>query len=288
MSNEELVILIQQGIDTVDNMALLYEKTKKFIRKVAYKYKGVTDIEDLEQEGYFGLCEAVQKYDPDQGVRFLSYAGNWINQYMRRYIENNGNVVRIPSHAYRKMLKYDDIVKRFQCLTGRMPTDRDLRYYLEISQEQLIELEKNRSMLKIGSTDSILPGVDNDITVGETIASSENMENDIVEDMAVEQLKQLLWSEVDSLPPEQSAVIRSKYMGNLTLEAAGQQMGITGSKARTYESKALRELRRRRSFMNRVKEFDVIQTHAYRSSVTSFDRTWTSSTEYAALKLLEI
>jgi len=173
-------------------------------------------------------------------------------------------------------------------MTGRMPTDRDLRYYLEISQEQLAELEKNKGMLAIGSTDSILPGDDNDITVGETVVSSENIENDIVEDIAKQQLKQLLWSEVDSLPDEQAAVIRSKYIGNLTLEKTGQQMGITGSKARTYESKALRALRRCRDFINRVREFDVIQTQAYGGGVGSFNRTWTSSTEYAAMKLLEM
>lgn len=269
-------------------MALLYDQTKKFIRKTACKYKGVTDIEDLEQEGYFGLCEAVQKYDSNQGVMFLSYASHWINQHMRRYIENSSNVVRIPSHAYRKMLKYDDIVKRFQCLAGRMPTDQDLCYYLELSRAQLIELQKNRGMFKIGSTDSVLPGDDNDLTVGETIASNENIENDIVEDMAAEQLKQLIWSEVDSLPEEQAAVIRNKYIGNLTLEAAGRKMGITGGKARTYESKALRELRKRREFKNKIREFDIIQTSAFGGGVGSFNRTWTSSTEYAAVKLLEL
>ena len=99
MSNEQIVVRIQAGENTADNMLKLWQQTEGFIAKLAMSYQGYAELEDLKQEGYIGLCEAVRQYDAGKGVPFINYAAFWIRQAMRRYIDNCCGVVRLPVHA---------------------------------------------------------------------------------------------------------------------------------------------------------------------------------------------
>lgn len=102
MENEELVARIKAGIDTADNMLALWEQNRGMIGKLARRYSAYADIEDLQQEGYLALYDAIDGFKPDKGVRFLSYATTIIERKMRRYIYDNGSSVRIPEHEQAK------------------------------------------------------------------------------------------------------------------------------------------------------------------------------------------
>ena len=82
MTNEQLVIRVKAGEDTAGNMLKLWQQNKGFIAKMAKKYQGYAEMDDMMQEGYIALCEAVRQYDPEQGVTFLHYAAFWIRQAM--------------------------------------------------------------------------------------------------------------------------------------------------------------------------------------------------------------
>ena len=87
MKNEELVRLIQQGHS--EYMEQLWQQNKGFIRREAIRYAGVDtkrEVEDLEQEGAIGLMRATETFDLSSGFSFLTYAGYWIKQSMRRYL----------------------------------------------------------------------------------------------------------------------------------------------------------------------------------------------------------
>ena len=99
MDNEQLVARIQAGEDEAENMMRLWQQNRGFIAKIARQYAGRAEMEDLEQEGYIGLCEAVRHYDPDKGVPFINYAAFWIRQAMRRYADVCGAAVRLPSNV---------------------------------------------------------------------------------------------------------------------------------------------------------------------------------------------
>ena len=114
MDNDQLVARIRSGVDTADNMLILYEQNHGFIHKMALKYSGYAEIEDLKQEAYIGLCAAVEHYDEDKGVAFISYAGFWIKQTMQRYIDNCGGVVRLPVHAREWIAKYKKILREME------------------------------------------------------------------------------------------------------------------------------------------------------------------------------
>lgn len=97
MTNEELVALIQAGVDVQENMAQLYQQNRRFITKIALPYSNTCELEDLVQEAYFGLEKAAKKFEPDRGFKFLTYAENWIRQVIHRYCQNNGNLMCNPN-----------------------------------------------------------------------------------------------------------------------------------------------------------------------------------------------
>ena len=78
MSNEQLVASIRADENVAENMLQLWKQNKAFIGMLATKYMAYAEIENLKQEGYIGLCEAVSHYDLKQEIAFITYAGFWI------------------------------------------------------------------------------------------------------------------------------------------------------------------------------------------------------------------
>ena len=82
----------------------------RLVVKMAYKYEGYgLDLEDLINEGNIGMLKAVDKFNPNAGVKFITYASYWIKQTMLRALENKGRTIRLPSGAsklYLNILKY--------------------------------------------------------------------------------------------------------------------------------------------------------------------------------------
>ncbi len=109
MSNEELVQQIQQGIDIKGNMEQLYIQNKGLIYATIKRYRyacqsdynslPIIEMDELMNEAYFGLVKAVENYNPNQGILFMSYAPNWIRQAVKRYLDNCGRTIRVPVHT---------------------------------------------------------------------------------------------------------------------------------------------------------------------------------------------
>jgi RNA polymerase primary sigma factor len=288
MSNEELVIKIKAGIDVADNMALLYEQNKNYIYKVAKGYSAYAEMDDLLQEGYFGLSEAVERYDTGHGVKFITYAGYWFKQSMWNYIVNNGKTVRIPSFLQDRINKYNKFINTFTLQYNRKPSKSELSYYLDLSIETVENLEKHIIMAKIGSLDNAITG-EEELTVGDVVASDTNIELDVVDSIFNKQLKEDLWNLVeDVLEEKEQKIVKNRYQDNKTLQSISDEMGITKSAVRQYQSKSLRKLwkgAKARGFMDK---YEQEICHAWRGSLGSFNNTWTSSTEFTAMKLLEM
>ena len=114
MTNEELVALIQAGDHVQDNMGQLYQQNKNFIVGIALPFSNAADMDDLMQEAYFGLYKAAQKFDPDLGFKFLTYAEYPIRVSVQRYCQNNGQLKRVPVHVLEQISKYQKF--RYDCL----------------------------------------------------------------------------------------------------------------------------------------------------------------------------
>lgn len=291
MTNEMLVQLIQNGKDTNNNMEQLYQQNRGYIFKIAKKYAHVCDIEDLMQEAYFGLYEAVQRYEDTAGVLFMSYAGYWIKQAIKRYLENNGLTVRIPSHLYNKVMRYKKLISTFEMQLGRKPTDEELCKYLEVNKRTLKVIKKAYyEYYNMGSLDEVIPGLDDELKLGEAISDPDiDIENSVINGMMENSKKTELWQIVKvNTTPEENNVIRSRYIKSMSLEATGRSIGQTRDRVRNIEARALRKLRHPSVRRILEEKFEVNYAKAYRGSVSSFKNTGTSITEYIALCNLEL
>ena len=288
MTNEELVARIQSGIDEADNMLSLWQQNRGLIHAIARKYAAYEEMEDLEQQGYFGLCDAVRCYDPEAGAAFSSYAVIWIKQSLQRYIDDCSTVVRIPSGRRQEITRYRRACAAFERGYGRKPTDREISSLLGVSLEIVKHVKEAAIMEKISSLDTPL-NEDTEDTVGDLQSGAEDVENSVLDAVQQEQLKAMIWPLVDALPGKQPEVIRMRYQEGLTLQECGNKLGLTGERIRQNEVKAFRELRKP-SRARQLKPFldSYIYIRALQGNgVGTFNRTWTSSTERVALKIVE-
>ena len=135
-TNEQLVVWIQTGENRAENMVQLWQQNRGFIATIARKYADLAEMEDLEQEGYIGLCEAVRHYEPDKDVKFISYAAFWIRQAMRRYVDNCGAVVRFPSNMVDWIRAYKRAAGQYKQAYGEWPSDVALCWLLDIGHRE--------------------------------------------------------------------------------------------------------------------------------------------------------
>lgn len=286
-TNEKLVADIRSGINVKQNMQQLWIQNQGIIRKLANKYSSSFSVEfdDLYQEAYFGLVEAVAHYDSSKDASFLSYSILWLRQKMIRYCQNNGCTVQIPVDVSQELLQYNRFVNLFFQNNGRNPTDAEIRHYLGINEESLKRIQKAARMTQIGSLDE--PVNEDDTSLVELIPDAYNLEEIVLDVLDHEKLREILWPMVDELPDLQGNVLRLRYRQGATLQATSDALGIPFSRARAIEQDALRALSRpsrRRKLEPYLPE--TIESRAYRGSVKVFNSTWTSSTEDSALKLI--
>lgn len=293
MTNEQLVARIRAGENVGENMAQLYEQVKRFIHAAAWRYRDSGMVEDLEQEGFLALYDAVDGYDEAQGVRFLTYAEYWIRQRISRYLQVNGSSLRLPVHCQEKLLRYKRLCSSFQLEHGREPSEREIARLMGLTLEQVREIKGNACMARVGSLDAPVKGLDGgeDTTVGDLVATPADPTGEAVDRVQSAQLCAVLWECVDSLPGQQPTVIRQRYQDGMSLREIGEVQGTTAEAVRQIHAKALRELRASR-FSKRLRPFlpeaERIYSMGLRGNgVGKFHRTWTSSTEKAALWLDE-
>lgn len=293
MTNEQLVIRIKAGENVADNMEQLYTQVCRFIHSIAWKYRESGEMEDLEQEGYLALYPAIDGYDPDQGAKFLTYAEYYIRQRMTRYLQQNGSALRIPVGQDERIRKYKRFCNSFQLEHGRKPSDRETAALMGFTLEQVRSIQETACMATLASLDSPVAGIDGgeDATLGDLVSSGDDLEGDALDRLDHERLCSILWDCVDSLEGQQPDVLRQRYQGGLTLSEIGHKHGTTPEAVRQIHAKALRELRKPRH-CDRLRPFlpgaDRIYNMAlHGNGAEQFNRTWTSSTERVALKVMD-
>ena len=288
MENEQLVARIMAGENEAENMLQLWKQNKGFIAMMARRYSSEAEMEDLEQEGYIALCEAVQHYDPGRGMSFISYAAFWIKRRMR-ICADNSRTVRLSSNAGDEVRQYQKIMREYRQECGCDPSDRELCGFLYVSREKLDQIRKAAQMGSTRSLDEPVQGMDGDISIGDTVASSEDMEEDTIREIDKERMKRELWLAVDQLPGSLPAAVRLRYEDGLTLKKTGQALGVNRERARQLESKAMRILRqphRCRTFRAYFEEY-LSAAPIHHVGVRRFNETWTSEVEREALRWAE-
>lgn len=287
MEQEQIVIRINAGIDTAENMLLLYHQMKGLIYTIAKHYCGLAELDDLFQEGYLALHEAVEHYTPAENVKFSSYAGIIIKRHILRYIRQN-HILGMSEYMQATLYQYRQLCNFFQTMYDREPSEWEIRQYLHLDSAKAAELKQASAIDNIVSLDSSRKNEEEEYTLADTVPAQTDVEQEILDCMQQEQLSKALWRAVEHLSEEQSEIIKNHYQKNRSLKEIGEYLGISSGKASRTEHKALRELRIK--YGKELTHFlpEYLEAKAYHGSgVAAFHHSWTSSTEKVALLLEE-
>lgn len=297
MTNEELVEQIQAGVDVQKNMGLLYEQNIKFITLEIMKYcpdykssqKGfyyqsttVNEIEDIQQEVYFALCDAVKDFDCKMEYKFITYAKYKIDNVIRRFKKSHANTKRLPENMVIRISEYKKYYKQCIIETHERPTEQMVMKHMQLSQVQYDRMMKAIIESECISTSQAIG--EEGLTIEDVVADSIDLESTVLDEVFQEQVGQELWDEVKKLDGKQSTVILEKYQEGKTVEAIASDIDVSGTRARQIEQKALKALKQKRNIIRLAKEFGY--GGAYHNN--SFRHTGTSSTEFVAMKHIEI
>jgi len=212
MTNEQIVTEIRNGYSVTDNMQLLYESNLPLIKKFIKPYTAYEPMEDLLQETYFGLWEAVQHYESTENVKFMTYAGYWIKQSVQRYLEKCGSTVRIPSHTRQKIARYKKTVQELEQELDRIPTDNEIADRMCISIGLLPELKIQ--MQGVASLDAPLAD-DNRLTLADTVQADFSLENETIDKIYAEHSKSELWDILEHYTSaKENHIIREIFINN--------------------------------------------------------------------------
>ena len=206
-----------------------------------YQHRGV-EMADLIQEGNIGLMQAVQRFDPDLGFRFSTYATWWIRQALTRAIANAGSTVRMPVHAREKLTALRSAEDRLRARLGRGP------HLEEVAEACGMAVEEAGLLLSAGQRSvSLSASVGEDAAeLGELVAADDPSPEQIVTDRVQGRDLDRL---VDGLSPPEALVIRLRYgldgQAPRTLAEVAAIVGVSRERARQLQSRALSRLRRR-------------------------------------------
>ena len=287
MTNEQIVEKIRNGYSVTENMQLLYERNLPLIKRMIKPYTAYENTEDLLQESYVGLWEAVQHYETSENVLFMTYAGFWIKQSAQRYIEKCSSVVRIPSNTKQKIIRYNKTVQKLTQEQSMAPADKEVADSMQISVSEVEHLKTYSQ--SISSLDAPLND-DTDTTLGESIQADYSLEDIAIDKIYEEHSKSELWGIVERYTADrENHIIKEYFMHNKSMPEIAREENLTVSRIREIKEKGLRRLRRGNAKRELYEKFEIVECGIYRNSMNKFnEHNFTSAVEYIAIRKTEI
>lgn len=287
MTNEQRVEAIRNGVSVTENMKCLYLENLPLIKKFIKPYTSYETEEDLLQEAYFGLCEAVRHYETSENVLFMTYAAYWMRQQAQRYVEDCGSVVRLPANIRQKINRYKKSVQEYQQIHSRIPTDQEIAEFMRVPLGEI--QQARRYAADIQSLDAPIQGSEGSC-LSDALQSDLDLENSVIDKIYEEYKRNEIWGIVERYTDnQQHGIIKQHFQEGKTIAEIARESGQSFQKVRTQKDKGLRKLRTGRAYREICEKLEVLEAGAYRAGINQFkSHGCTSIVEHLAIRKIEM
>lgn len=279
----------REGVPCDTEIMELFTDNQALVTFMMRGYKSELEADDMRQEAFLALLEALKKYDPDKGGTFAAYWTDWIRARFTRLRERNYN---IPAYLLQGIGKYKRVVAEYESAHGHQP-DREYIIRAMDSKASLVELiERSLDLDTVAALDKGMETPSGEcFTLKDTLPANNDTELEAVSNMFDEEL-QGIWDIVAQiLPPEDVEKVKRVYIDGMGYKEAAEKTGTSPGKFHTAMYRSVERLRRHRirfkPYFDPISDGERLQQGVRRCGVRAFREGEGSSTERAAIRNCE-
>ncbi|MDW3217651.1 MAG: RNA polymerase sigma factor WhiG [Acidimicrobiales bacterium] len=225
-----------------DKLIIQYSPLVKYVAgRVGVGLPRNVEQSDLVSFGVFGLIDAIEKFDPERGYKFETYA---IARIKGAILDELRSIDWVPRSVRSKARTLERAMGKLEAEHHRAPTDEEVADEMGVTQQQLQTTLSQISFVGVAALDEMLSGGERgeSVTLGDTVADSSAGPMGVYE---VEEMRQILAESINRMPEREKIVLTLYYYEGLTLAEIGRVLGVTESRVCQIHTKAVLQLRSR-------------------------------------------